>query len=251
MKTVAKEKCFTEEELAQVRTYPIPEHIAIIMDGNRRWAKKEGLPAMAGHWKGAETLQSIVSAAAEVGVKILTVYAFSTENWNRPRVEIKTLLHLFKTFLLRQKMGMVEEGVRMSVIGDLSRFPKDLQKIVSEVTEATKEGKKLELVIALNYGGRDEIKRAVQAIAADCASGKISAEEISETLIARYLDTANWKDPDLLIRTSGESRISNFLLWQISYSEVVVSDVLWPNFCEKDLLRAILEYQNRDLRLGK
>ncbi len=228
-----------------------PEHVAIIMDGNRRWAKNLGLPMSAGHWRGAERLIQIVRAAKELGIKILTVYAFSTENWGRSAVEVKALMRLFKTYLKLQQSVMIEEGVRLNTIGDISKFPKDVLKVLEETIAATKDGTKLDLVIALNYGARDELKRAFSAILDDCLAKKISKEELSEELISSYLDTAKWKDPDLLIRTSGERRLSNFLLWQISYAEVYVTDVLWPDFSEKDLLEAVLKYQEREQRLGK
>lgn len=229
----------------------MPEHVAIIMDGNRRWAKNQGLPLMAGHWRGAERLTEIVKSAADMGIKVLTVYAFSTENWKRTPLEIRALMRLFKTYLTMQCKPMIAEGVRLSTIGDISKFPKGVLKVLEETIEATKGGAKIDLVLALNYGGRDELKRAISAIIDDCMANKISKEELSEDLISTYLDTAKWKDPDLLIRTSGESRVSNFLLWQISYSEVIVKDVLWPDFGEKDLLEAVMEYQKRELRLGK
>ncbi|MBS0628841.1 MAG: di-trans,poly-cis-decaprenylcistransferase [Verrucomicrobia bacterium] len=221
------------------------------MDGNRRWAKNQGLPVTAGHWRGAERLIAIVRAAKDLGIKVLTVYAFSTENWVRPPVEVRALMGVFKTYLKRQRNLMINEGVRLNTIGDISRLPKDVLKVLEETVEATKQGTKLDLVIALNYGGRDELKRAFKTIIDDCLAKKISHEALSEELISSYLDTARWKDPDLLIRTSGESRLSNFLLWQISYAEVVVTDVLWPDFSEKDLTEAIREYQKREQRLGK
>jgi len=247
--TEAASKIYSQQELSQVICPP--EHVAIIMDGNRRWAAREGLSFMIGHSRGAEQLTQIVRASKELGIKILTVYAFSTENWKRSSIEVKSLMRLFKTHLLRQKNLMIEEGIRLNVIGDLSKFPKDVLRVLDETLKATKEGGRFDLVIALNYGGRDELRRAISAIIEDCLSKKIFKNELSEELIASYLDTAKWKDPDLLIRTSGESRISNFLLWQISYSEVIVTDVLWPDFNEKDLLASVLEYQKRELRLGK
>lgn len=238
-------------ELPKVNSLPIPEHVAIIMDGNRRWAKNQGLPVSAGHYRGAERLTQIVKAASAFGIKVLTVYAFSTENWKRPSVEVKALMQLFKSYLKRQRSSMIKEGIRLNTIGDIAKFPKDVLQVLEETIEVTKEGTKLDLVIALNYGARDELKRAFGAMIDDCLAKKISKEELSEDLISSYLDTARWPDPDLLIRTSGESRVSNFLLWQISYSEVFVTDVLWPDFGEKDLLAAIQEYQKRELRLGK
>ncbi len=240
-------KIYHPHQLAQLKKGPFPENIALIMDGNRRWAKKEGLPPISGHWRGAETLTRIVQAARELGVKVLTVYGFSTENWKRSPLEIKALMRVFKAYLVRQRAEMVAEGVRLNVIGDLTKFPKDVQKTLADSLEATKNGDNLDLVVALNYGARDEMKRAIQKIVEDC----IEKEEISEALISSYLDTARWKDPDLLIRPSGESRLSNFLLWQASYSEVIFTETYWPAFNEIDLLNAVLEYQRRELRLGK
>ncbi len=251
MTALTDKSMYTEKELEKINAYQIPEHVAIIMDGNRRWAQREGLPVMAGHWRGAENLMEIVKAACILGVKVLTVFAFSTENWKRTPSEIESLMRVFKTHLVRQRDLMIKEGIRLDVIGDLSKFPSDVREILDETLETTEKGTKLDLVIALNYGGRDELKRAVLSIVEDCLEEKLSKEDLSEELIGSYLDTAKWKDPDLLIRTSGENRISNFLLWQISYSEVIVTNVLWPEFDAKRFLSAILEYQQRELRLGK
>lgn len=245
------QKVYSDQDLALVRELPIPKHVAIIMDGNRRWAKKQKVPLMAGHWKGAETLSSIVRAAGELGIEVLTVYAFSTENWKRPPIEVSALMRLFKTHLIKQRDVMIEEGVRLNVIGDTSRFPREVRKTLEETIGATSSGKKMDLVIALNYGGRDEIKRAIHQIIEDCMSEKLEAGTLSEEVISSYLDTGKWDDPELLIRTSGEVRLSNFLLWQISYSEIVLTDVLWPEFTKQDLLKAIHEYQRRELRIGK
>jgi len=241
---------YSEEQLAQLDLLSVPKHVAIMMDGNRRWAKRQGLPPVTGHWRGAEALTTIVEAASSIGIEALTIYAFSTENWNRSKFEIKSLFRLWKTYLLRQTPRMIEEGVRLNVIGDLSRFPTDIQCAMQESIEATRDGKGIDLILALNYGARDEMKRAIQKLATDCVEKKMSPEQITEEMVGQYLDTARWKDPDLLIRPSGEHRISNFLLWQISYAEIYLTDVLWPDFCEKQLLCAILEYQTRERRLG-
>lgn len=226
------------------------EHVAIIMDGNRRWAKKRFLPASAGHWAGANTLKKIVRAASDLNVKILTVYAFSTENWLRPQVEVKAIFKVLESYLLQEREGMIEEGVRLDYIGDISKFPEPLQRIIEETKKMTAQGAKIELVLALNYGSRDEITRAFSTMADDLLSQKINKEDITEELIKKYLDTKNRRDPDLLIRTSGEMRLSNFLLWQLSYTEVHVTDVLWPDFSKKDLEYAIHEYQVREMRKG-
>lgn len=239
--------CARKQELDLTR---IPHHIAIMMDGNRRWAKKRHLPPIAGHWKGAETISSIVRSAAKLGIKALTVYSFSTENWNRSDLEIEGLMQLWKVCLRRERERMIEEGVRLETIGDLSRFPEDVRDILEETKQLTAGGSTIDLVLALNYGARDEIRRATTAIVEDVLCGKLSKEELSEKTISRYLDTAKWRDPDLLIRTSGETRLSNFLLWQLSYTEICITPTLWPDFSEEHLVNAILDYQNRERRLG-
>lgn len=251
LKVKMETKLYSPEELACVNQFRFPEHVAIMMDGNRRWAKKHGLPPVTGHWRGSEALNQVVQASIELGVKVLTIYGFSTENWNRSSMEVKSIMRLLKVYLLRECSRMVQEGVRFNTIGDITKFPKEIQQIIKDTVEKTSGGESLDLVVALNYGARDELKRAVQSIVGDCIKNQLKKEELSEKMIASYLDTAKWKDPDLLIRTSGESRVSNFLLWQISYSEIVLTDVLWPDFCEKDLLNAILEFQKRERRLGK
>ena len=228
----------------------VPHHVAIIMDGNRRWAQREGLPSIMGHWKGADTLTKIVRAAEKMGIKVLTVYAFSTENWSRPQEEIDALMHLFKTYLQSQREPMAQEGVRLSAIGDLSKMPADVVKEFEISKMHTEHCKKIDLVLAFNYGGRDDIRRAVVAMMGDLQEGKLSRESITEQTIGRYLDTAAWPDPEILIRTSGEMRQSNFLLWQLSYSEFYHTDVLWPDFDESELRKAVLEFQNRQRRLG-
>jgi undecaprenyl diphosphate synthase len=228
----------------------IPKHVAIIMDGNRRWAKNQGLSPMVGHWKGAEVLRLISESAANIGIKVLTVYAFSTENWSRGAEEVHSLMKLFEMYLRSQKDHMVASGVKLDVIGDIDRLPLSVKETVRDVKAATANGSRIELVLALNYGARDDIKRAVVSILEDVEKGVLSKKDVSEKLIASYLDTAKWEDPELLIRTSGEKRLSNFLLWQISYAEVHYVDVLWPDFNEEALLDAILEFQKRDRRTG-
>jgi len=252
---IAEEKriieLYSADELTEVERFKVPSHVAIVMDGNRRWAKRQGLPPVSGHWRGAEGVSTILRAAAQLGVEALTLYAWSTENWHRSKLEVQSLLRLLKTFLLRKTPEMVREGVRLSVIGDISKFPENVQKVLANSIEATAKGDRIELILALSYGGRDEIKRAAQKIAKECVDGKLRPEEITEATLSAHLDTAKWGDPDLLIRTSGESRISNFLLWQISYAEIFLTEVLWPDFCEKHFLRAILDFQKRERRLGK
>ncbi|MDF2576550.1 MAG: uppS [Chlamydiales bacterium] len=229
----------------------IPNHVAIIMDGNRRWAKQHGMLPIMGHFYGSETLQEITEIAADLGIKALTVYSFSTENWKRSTEEVQSLFALF-THVLRQKcQRMVEKGIRLNTIGDISRLPDHLQEAIAETKAATSKCTKIDLVLALNYGGRDDIKRAVLNIMDDYGSGKIKKEAVTETFFSTYLDTAAWQDPDLVIRTSGEMRLSNFLLWQICYSEIHVTDVLWPDFSKEHLVAALLDYQKRDRRMGQ
>lgn len=247
----AKNRIYSEEELTLVKQKRVPHHIAIIMDGNRRWAKMQGLPPMFGHWKGAEVLTSVVRAASELGVKVLTVYAFSTENWGRSFEEVDALMHLFNHYLISQRESMVGEGVRLEAIGDLKKLPLFVKETLAETKEATAGGTKIDLILALNYGGRDDIRRAVVSMVEDYENGRLLKEQISEEAISRYLDTAKWPDPDILVRTSGEKRQSNFLLWQLSYSEFYHTEVLWPDFTERDLLLAVREFQSRERRLGK
>lgn len=228
----------------------IPKHIAIIMDGNRRWARNRGLPSMVGHWHGAEALSRIVEHAAALGVKVLIVYAFSTENWNRSQDEVDSIMELFRMYLIGHKDRMVREGVRLGTIGDTRRFPQHVKDTLNEVKSATACGDKIDLVLAVNYGARDDIRRAVVSIVEDYQLGRLQKEDITEALISRHLDTAPWGDPELLIRTSGECRLSNFLLWQISYAEVYITDVLWPDFNELELTKALAAFQKRMRRVG-
>jgi undecaprenyl diphosphate synthase len=241
---------YSPEDLQKIDPARIPQHIAIIMDGNRRWAKQQQLNRMIGHWKGAEVIINIVKAAHELGIKVLTVYAFSTENWMRTQKEIEDLMHLLKEYLVQKRETMLSNGVKLDIIGDVSRLPKDVRQTIDETKAITAHCDKIELVLALNYGGRDDIRRAAILLAEECLKGKFSPQEISEQMFAEALDTAKWKDPELLIRTGGEQRLSNFLLWQVSYSEVYITPVLWPDFDEQELLTAVLEYQQRDRRWG-
>ena len=245
-----KQSIYSSDDLVFLDSTKIPNHVAIIMDGNRRWAKRQGLPPMMGHWKGAETLTKIVRAASELGIKTLTVYSFSTENWNRAGEEVDALMHLFKVYLIKQRRPMAKEGVRLHAIGDLKRLPHSVLKELELSKSYTAHCKKIDLVLAINYGGRDDIRRAFVSIMEDFEKGQLSKEQISEQLISKYLDTAQWPDPDLLIRTSGERRQSNFLLWQLSYSEFCLTDTLWPDFDEHALLQAVCDVQQRHRRLG-
>ncbi|MBX7067207.1 MAG: di-trans,poly-cis-decaprenylcistransferase [Parachlamydiales bacterium] len=237
---------YSGEELSCIDLFKVPNHIAIIMDGNRRWAKQRGLPPMMGHLEGAETLTEILRGAAELGVKTLTVYTFSTENWRRPKDEVEDLMNIFELYLMRKKELMVRDGVRLNAIGDLSRLPERVLNAFHQTKKATEHCDRINLVLALNYGSRDEIRRAVVKI----MNEKLEPEQITEECISRHLDTSPYGDPQLLIRTSGELRVSNFLLWQISYAEIFSSQVLWPDFSSKDLLKAVFAYQARNARLG-
>lgn len=241
---------YSEEEFALIDPEHVPKHIVIIMDGNRRWAVKKGLPPEMGHWQGAEQLDIIVRAAAELGVKVLTVYSFSTENWNRPKHEVEMLMQLLEAYLKNKKETLVKERVRLNTIGDTSRLPEPVKKALAETMQATKNGDQIDLVLALNYGGRDEIRRAFIKMGQAKEDGKLDWNQVTEQTIASYLDTAPWKDPELFIRPSGEQRVSNFLIWQISYSEIYVTDVLWPDFSPKNLLEAVIDYQTRNRRYG-
>lgn len=245
-----KQSIYSQGDLALLDPDKIPSHVAIIMDGNRRWAKRQGLPAMMGHWKGADTLFKIVKAASEIGIKTLTVFSFSTENWNRAREEVDALMHLFKVYLVKERAAMIREGVRLQTIGDLKRLPSFVINELEHSKACTAHCKKIDLVLAINYGGRDDIRRAFVSMMADYEKGKLLKEQISEQLISQYLDTSQWPDPELLIRTSGENRQSNFLLWQLCYSEFYLTDVLWPDFNEQALLQAIHTVQKRQRRLG-
>jgi undecaprenyl diphosphate synthase len=228
----------------------VPYHIAFIMDGNRRWANRHGRPLEMGYMQGADAMMNAVRASAKRGIKVVTVYAFSTENWNRSPEEVSSVMRVFQLYLNRMGPTMVREGVRLETIGNLTPFPLQIQQTLQKTKEKTREGKNIDLVLALNYGGRDDIRRAALKMAEELQAGKITREGFTEKAFSQYLDTARWPDPDLLIRTSGEFRVSNFLLWQISYSEVYITDVLWPDFTENDLDLALREFQKRTRRLG-
>lgn len=228
----------------------IPSHVAIIMDGNGRWAKKRGLPRSAGHTAGASTFRHITRYASRIGIKYLTVYAFSTENWKRPREEVDALMKLFHKYLIDSLTDFREDDVVVRFIGDKSGFSENLQKLIDETEEVSKNRTGMVLNIAMNYGGRDEIIRAVKLLCEDCMNGEISAQNITKEIFEKKLYTANQPDPDLIIRPGGESRISNFLLYQSAYSEFYVTDTLWPDFSEDDLIRAIDYYGKRNRRFG-
>jgi len=229
----------------------IPVHIAIIMDGNGRWAKKRALPRVAGHRRGVETVKDIVKACAQVGVKYLTLYTFSTENWKRPKDEVSTLMRLLLRSLKREAKELHENDIRMQTIGDIKSLPEAVQNELRETIKKTAGNKKMTLNLALSYSGRWELIKAVKEIAALASEGKISENEINEANFSKFLTTKDIPDPDLLIRTSGEFRVSNFLLWQIAYTEFFITDVYWPDFNRKHLYEAIKDFQHRERRFGK
>lgn len=228
----------------------IPTHIAIIMDGNGRWAKERLLPRTLGHKAGVEAIRSVIKEGSNLGVKHITLYAFSTENWKRPKDEVNALMRLLVQYLKSEVNELHKNGVKLKVLGDISQLQEDCKKQIEDSIELTKDNTGLVLNVAFNYGGRDEIVKAVSDLVTDIESGKISKEDITKERFSNYLYTKDCPDPDLIIRPSGEQRISNFLLWQCAYSEFWYSNVNWPDFREKDLQQAIYDYQNRDRRYG-
>jgi undecaprenyl diphosphate synthase len=227
-----------------------PAHVAIIMDGNRRWAEARGVPIALGHRAGAEAARRAVEAAAQAGIGWLTLFAFSSENWRRPTEEVSALSGLLRLYLRNEVAALVRDGVKLHVIGDHSRFGADLSAMVADAEKATAGGTKLNLVMALSYGARDEILAATRAIASAAKAGTLDPESLSEAQFSGFLQTAGMPDPDLIIRTSGEQRLSNFLLWQAAYAEFVFMDVLWPDFSAEDLQGAVAEYHRRERRYG-
>ena len=228
----------------------LPEHIAIIMDGNGRWATKQGMPRTYGHKRGVNVLKEILKVSKKLGCKILTVYAFSTENWTRPTKEVNFLINLFSEVLKNEIEEIHEESTKIKFIGDLNPFPETLKKIISNSETLTKNNNDFLLNVCVNYGGRQEIVKVAKELALKSSSGEINPSDINEELFNSELLTQGIKDPELLIRTSGEKRISNFLLWQLAYSEIYISDVLWPDFNEFEFLKAIIDYQSRNRRFG-
>lgn len=225
----------------------VPVHVAMIMDGNGRWAQKRGLPRLAGHRAGTENLRRIIRASVEFGVKYLTIYAFSTENWGRPQEEVEGLLHILEEVIDRELDELDQQGVQLRHLGHLDRLPAMLQEKVIRAVERTRDNDRLILSVAFNYGGRDEIVCAIRAMMRD----GVKHEEVTPELVSRYLFTADLPDPDLIIRTSGEMRVSNFLIWQSAYSEWYVTPVLWPDFDREEYLKALIEYSHRERRFGK
>ena len=227
------------------------QHVAIIMDGNRRWAKKHLLPSMSGHNAGVKSLKTIVSDVAELGIKYLTVYAFSTENWGRKKDEVDFLMMLLAETVRKELDDLHKNNVKIRIIGNIDELNPELQKILNHSMSVTADNTGLNLQVAINYGSRDEITQAMKKISRDVQSGKLSPDDINDDLISSYLYTSNIPDPDLLIRTGGDQRLSNYLLWQLAYTEIYVTDVLWPDFGKEELNKSVLEFTKRERRFGK
>ena len=236
---------------SEIAKNTLPNHIAIIMDGNGRWAKLKGKPRIFGHKNGVSSVREVIEGCAEVGVKYLTLYAFSTENWNRPKLEVKTLMALLVSSLKSELKSLQKNNIKLTVIGNIQSLPKKAQKELNEVIEKTKNNSTLTLTLALSYGSREEIVNIIKNISKKVVNNELNIKEIDEKIINNHLYTFSLPDVDFLIRTSGEKRISNFLLWQIAYAELYFTNTLWPDFKKLNLFEAILEYQNRERRFGK
>lgn len=241
----------SSRNLSDMKIAELPTHVAIIMDGNGRWAKKRLLNRIKGHEKGAETVRIIVRASREIGISFLTLYAFSTENWQRPRLEIAALMTILKKFLISEQRELLENNIRLNAIGQIESLPEDVQETLRQTMAVTQHNNGMMLNLALSYGGRDEIVRMVLEIAKRARDGKVDPDSITPDLISEHLYTKGMPDPDLLIRTSGEMRISNFLLWQIAYTEIFITDTLWPDFSREEFLRIIDHFKGRERRFGK
>ncbi|MCH4821916.1 isoprenyl transferase [Gramella lutea] len=229
----------------------LPQHIAIIMDGNGRWAKQKGFLRASGHKEGTKAVRDVVEGCAEIGIKNLTLYAFSTENWNRPKLEVDTLMKLLVSSLKKEIKTLKDNDIKLNSIGNISSLPKKARKELEDVIEKTSENKRMTLTLALSYGSREEITKCFSQIASKIKSGELSEDAVDESVINEHLYTRNLPDVDLLIRTSGEQRISNFLLWQIAYAELYFTKILWPDYRRENLFEAIYNYQNRERRFGK
>jgi len=229
----------------------VPKHVAVIMDGNGRWAKKMGKPRVFGHQNGVKSVREITEAAAEIGVNFLTLYAFSTENWSRPKLEVNALMHLLVETVRKELKTLNDNDIKLKAIGDISRLPSKTYKALMEGIENTKNNKRMTLILALNYSSRWELMEATKKIVADTKTGHLDANNLSEETFSSYLSTAGIPDPELMIRTSGEQRISNYLLWQLAYSELYFTDVYWPEFRKEHFAEAIANFQSRERRFGK
>ncbi|MCW2277908.1 isoprenyl transferase [Heliophilum fasciatum] len=235
---------------AQLNAQKLPKHVAIIMDGNGRWAKRRGLPRAAGHRAGVESLRQVLETCTDLGIQVLTVYAFSTENWKRPADEVSALMDLLVEYLRKEIKELHEKGVRVRAIGKVDDLPQVAQRELASAIKKTQDNRKITLNLALNYGGRVEIVEAVKKVVANVTAGTIQIDDINEQYLEQHLYTAGLPDPDLLIRPSGELRLSNFLLWQSAYTEICVTSTLWPDFGRQELLQALIDYQGRDRRFG-
>ena len=239
------------ESLDKIRlTSAVPNHVAIIMDGNGRWAKQKGLLRQVGHREGMKSVRETIEGAIEAGIKVLTLFAFSTENWNRPRKEVASLISLLRYYSRKECDSLKRQGVEVHVLGEIERFDDRTQEAVDLIVEGTKGGRTLRLNLMISYGGREEILRSVRILAEQVDEGELTVDDIDEDALRKTLFTVNLPDPDLLIRTSGEYRISNFMLWQIAYTELHITPVLWPDFSREHLFEAVLDYQRRDRRFG-
>lgn len=234
----------------QIKAESLPKHVAIIMDGNGRWAKKKGAARVFGHKNAIKAVRDVTEGCAELGVEYLTLYAFSTENWSRPKFEVTALMELLVSTLTSEMKTLMDNGVKLDTIGDTESLPKKCQRELKEAIEKTSKNSGMTLVLALSYSGRWDLTQATMAIALDVKDGKIDAENIDQDLIDKYLNTSGIPDPELLIRTSGEQRISNFLLWQMAYTEFFITDTLWPDFRKEHLYKALISYQERERRFG-
>lgn len=248
---MANRKLSEEQLVHLVEKALLPRHVAIIMDGNGRWAEKKGLPRISGHHEGILSVREIVTTSRDIGIKVLTMYAFSLENWHRPQDEISDLMELLRQYLKLELPTMMENGIQFRTIGRIERLPWGVLEQINETEAATRDNKEMVLAIALSYSGRTEMVDAVRKMVEACEQGKLKPEDIDENCFGRYLSTADLPDPDLMIRTSGESRISNFLLWQVAYTELYFTKTPWPDFRSRDFLQALYEYQNRERRFGR
>jgi undecaprenyl diphosphate synthase len=240
-----------EIDIKDLEPVNLPAHVAIIMDGNGRWAKKRLMNRITGHEKGSDTVREIVKASREIGIKVLTLYAFSTENWQRPKTEVSALMTLLERFLIKERNEMLDNNIRLNAIGQLERLPKKVFTALQESINLTEKNDKMILNLALSYGGREEIVRMTREISQMVKSGSINENSITPELVSQHLYTGGMPDPDILIRPGGEMRISNFLLWQISYAEIFVTDTLWPDFSREEYIKILKDYQSRERRFGK
>jgi len=229
----------------------LPQHVAIIMDGNGRWARRRNLGRVEGHKRGKQAVQAVVETCLEIGIHYLTLYAFSTENWQRPPTEVRALMALLHRYLRTERAQMMEKNIRLRAVGDINRLPPAVRQSLENVLRATHNNTGLTVMLALSYGAREEIVRAARMLALAVRDGQLDPQEIDEQMFSRFLWTADIPDPDLLIRTSGEFRLSNFLLWQLAYTELYVTDTFWPDFTREELMRALIDYQNRERRFGR